>query len=1147
MIILRINIAAKVQGFYVLIISLAYFIPGGWAADLTSEETDFFENHIRPILIQNCYECHGGDPEKLEGGFNLTYRKGMLSSGDIGGNLVPGDVARSGLLEALEYGDAEFQMPPTGKLPDLLIDYVRRWIEMGAPDPRETAFEAEAEAEAARDSWTATLERRKSWWSYRPVRKATPPDVDGAWSKNPIDAFIRKGWIEAGIEPSEAADPYALIRRLSFVLIGLPPSTAEIDAFVVASEIDRQKAVEAAADRLLASPRFGERWARHWMDWMRYAETHGSEGDARIPHAWRYRDYLIRALNADVPYNDLVREHLAGDLLPKPRINEALGIVESTLGISQYRFVLHGFAPTDALDEQVRFTNDQIDTVTKAFLATTVSCARCHNHKFDPISQKDFYALYGIMASCRPATIVVDTAEKLNLHKEALVAKKVEIRSALAEIWLKDLDGIEKNFESPTTAWRKALTNATTPLAPLHAWKILGRLEDQEVAKGWTRLAEEWEASQIALKDRLDTEYPIAWDIATDDLAAWTQHGNGLGNGASKAGAFSLLPEGDRIVEGIYPAGVYTHMISSKHSGVLSSPRFELTGTDLYFRIAGDKNSLARYVVQNYPRDGTVYPVQRMKDGEWHWQHWNVDYWEGEQAYFEISTAPDQAILANDGEIRSWFGVTEAVMLARGQPAPRDEVAEFVSPLFFEGKAVKNSVDLIRQYGRALQDCIVAFRDGDMTDEQARFLDSFIRQGLLTNAWGASPRLDGVIADYRKLEMDIPVPTRAPGVLENVPFEQPLFERGSHLRPLGAVSRRFLEVIDSTPYGNENSGRLALAESIVREDNPLTPRVIANRLWHYVFGEGIVSTPDDFGAMGREPSHPELLDFLARRMMDDGWSMKTMVRLLVTSQTFQRSAVATTLSTERDPTNALLSHFSVRRLEGEAIRDSLLYVAENLNLDAPAGSVEGRSDRRSIYVRVIRNSMDAFLTTFDFPVPVGTKGRRDETNVPSHSLTFMNAPFVRTQAVALANLIKNDAGLGTDSARVGRMFQLALGRGASSKELEVLLGYLGTARERPAGIEYDKGLGREIDRLSMRKEVLTSEIARRLEEAVVKDADLSKLSDRKLRNKVVPGQVKELKSVTGQLAGLDVLAGPPEPWTELALSFFSLKEFIYLR
>ncbi len=1115
-----------------------------WANELSLDEVEYFERHIRPVLVENCYSCHGGEPEKIKGEFNLTFRDGIRKSGEQGHNVVPNDAGKSALLDALRYDDPDFQMPPSGKLPELVIQYFEDWISMGAPDPRDDAFkEGDAGLE---EVWAQTLEHRKSWWSYQPIKPSAVPKVEGNTSTNPIDAFIHASWKEEGVGPSPKANPYTLIRRLSFVLVGLPPTQEEITAFVKAYPLNPQGTVDATVDRLLGSPQFGERWARHWMDWMRYAETHGSEGDPRIPHAWRYRDYMIRALNADVPFDDLVREQLAGDLLPEPRINESLGLNESKLGIGQYRFVLHGFAPTDALDEFVRFTENQVDTISKAFLGSTVSCARCHNHKFDPISQKDFYALFGIMASTRPATVLVDSSAQLNMHKHLLSANKQGIRAILAEQWINEVDALMDELRKPDGPWKKSVDEAKSAFNPLHAWHKLRDLEGDAFTVEWNRLNEQFQQSHEALVKRHSTVYPIQWNMGSEDAQTWTQDGNGVDGGYAKAGDFNILHEGNRIVEHIYPAGVYTHLLSKKHSGVVSSPRFDLTESNIYLRIIGNDKALNRYVIQNYPRNGTVFPIKHLSDGKWQWQRWNMDYWKGDKAYLELSTAPDQAILADDNKTRSWFGVAEALMQGKDQPAPKDEIAEYVFPLFRDEGIVSTPEDLFARYTQSLKESILAWRSGTMDNEQARYLESFLSQGLLTNTLAVNAKLDALVNEYRRLENEVPIPTRAPGIIENAPFDQALYARGDHKKPEEAVSRRFIEAIDSTPYGDDNAGRLKLAESIVDANNPLTARVISNRLWHHTFGQGIVTTPDDFGAMGQLPSHPALLDYLAQSLIDNQWSLKKFIRLLVTSETFQLSAVPTADAKVRDPNNALLSHANIRRLEGEAIRDALLYSAGRLNTQAPVGNVDGNSDRRSIYVRVIRNNLDPFLTTFDAPVPVSTKGRRDSTNVPTHSLTLMNDPFVRAQAKELAETVSNDPLLSTVESKVKGLFLRIIGRPPTGQEVKVLIEYMQQAQARPSGAEYDSSLVNDIEILTKRKRTLSKEIKSRVEEALVNNAELAKKSSNEQKKTVAGAQVKELDSINQQLDDLKPLAGPSQPWVELTQSLFSLKEFIYL-
>jgi hypothetical protein len=366
----------------------------------TPQQLDFFESRIRPILAQECYECHS-TATKDKGGLVLDSRPGWQS----GGAIKPGDPKNSLLLQTLRHEHEDLKMPKNGaKLDDKVIADFEQWILEGAPDPRDTAPSKEQlEKETA---WSATLARRKEWWAFQKIK------TENSKLKT-IDDFIDAELKKQNLPAAPPADPTTLTRRISYILTGLPPRQSDKETI---RQGDRENSIslsphlpvslaslENTVDALLASPAFGEKWARHFLDWVRYAESYGSEGDPAIPYAYRYRDYLIRAFNDDVPYPQLVKEAIAGDLLPKPRLKN--GLNESAIGIAQLRMVLHGFSPVDSLDEMVTFTDNQIDTVTKAFQALTVSCARCHNHKFDAISQADFYALYGIFTSTHPAVI----------------------------------------------------------------------------------------------------------------------------------------------------------------------------------------------------------------------------------------------------------------------------------------------------------------------------------------------------------------------------------------------------------------------------------------------------------------------------------------------------------------------------------------------------------------------------------------------------------------------------------------------------------------------------------------------------------------------------------------------------------------------
>ncbi|MBL69076.1 MAG: hypothetical protein CMO74_11600 [Verrucomicrobiales bacterium] len=1005
-----------------------------WSAP-TPKELEFFEKNIRPILAEHCYECHNSAGIE-KGGLVLDWRGGMLEGGDSGKLFEAGQPKGSFLLRVLRHEVRELKMPKGGgKFSAEVVKRFEEWIAMGAPDPRLKPPTKEEITKAT--SWQTTLERRKQWWSFQPIQDAKPPRVEGDWARGEVDAFVLAKWGGKNLAAAADASPEVLIRRLSFALTGLPPTPEESLAFTKAAIVNRKLAIETAVDRLLASPRFGERWARHWMDWVRYTESLGSEGDPRIPHATQYRNYLIRALNADVPYNQLLREHIAGDLLEKPRVNAALGLNESAIGPAHFRFFRQGFAPTDALDELARTTEDQIDVMSKAFLGLTVSCARCHNHKFDAISQKDYHAFYSILTSTRPATINVDSPERKTLHVADMKKLKAEIRTALAKQWLAEVDDFAKRLQQPDAPMRDAINKAGGNNNPLHAWRQLQAAEGEAFQQGWARLKADMKASFARWQEQRTRKYAQHWDFRRGAAMAWVQNGSGMGHdqpAGSLAGQFRVLPKGDRLIGDILPTGIYTHLLSDKHTGWLGSPRFRIGPNEtIWFRVRGGGNVMSRYVIQNYTRSGTVYPTARINNANWQWRQWNLKYWEGDDAHLEITTAGEQATLAS-GNANSWFGVTEAMVLKPGQPAPRDEAAEIILPLF-TGADPADRAALAAKYTATLRDCIESFRKNEMSDFKANFLNHFVRANLFANTLATAPDAAKLIAAYRKLEAAVPVPQRAPGLVEGDARDMPLFVRGNHKQAGDVVPRRFLEAFDAKPFKTHHSGRRELAEAMLQPDNPLVARVIVNRVWHHLFGRGLVATPDNFGKLGRQPTHPELLDYLATRFVKEGWSLKKLIRQLALTRTFQLNALAPPAAREADPENNLLARAHLRRLEAEAIRDAMLQAAGALEHRPHGGSDDFNTNRRSLYVRVIRNNLDPFLTVFDQPVPASTVGRRDETNVPAQSLTMMNSPFVITQATRLGQRVRDDTALKTPVEKINKLFQLTLNRPPSAGEL----------------------------------------------------------------------------------------------------------------
>jgi len=954
------------------------------------EAEDLFEREIRPYLVERCYECHATRGTR-EQDLALDWAGGMREGGFSGPAVVPGDPAASVIMTALEHRD-DLLMPKGGPKPSAkVVAAFRRWIELGAPDPRDTPPSADELAREA--SWDAIFARRRHWWSLQPLGRPPVPAPTGgtSWlaaSDHPVDRFLTARLAAAGIEPSDEADRETLLRRATLVLTGLPPTPEERAAFLADTAPD---AWERLVDRLIASPAFAERWARHWLDCIRYCETHGSEGDPLIPHAWRFRDWCIRAIRDDLPIDRFIREQIAGDLLPDPRIDPETGVNESALGIGNLRMVPHGFTPTDALDELVTFTDNQIDVVSKAFLGMTVSCARCHNHKFDAISQADFYALFGTLASCRPAVIEVDADGRRDAARAELADLKHRLGEALADAWLARVAADPGGITSGLAGQAEAVAKAAWPEAPPLA----------EADRGTVR-----------------------------DLAAWFRSGSGVG-AASPPGEFRVATEGDRAITRLLPAGVHSNMLVENDGAVLHSPRFEVPPEAINVLVAGAGKARLRLVVRNYPRIGLIYPETKLEDGTPKWVTIPTSYWKGEMAHLEVATAGDLPVDPTDAK-GSWFSVM-AVDLSGKKPP---------------GTPPPGPADAAR-----LTQAIEAWRAGTATADHAGFLDACLVADVLPTRLDTSPAIAEILPRIRALAAAIPPPTRAPGVVEGTVFDQPLFVRGNHWQPADPVSRRFLSALDPTPFPAGSSGRLELAAALVAATNPLTPRVFVNRVWHHVFGRGIVASVDTFGAMGDLPTHPELLDYLATAFVTpesvdlpsptpQPWSLKGLVRLLATSRTFRLAVQPSESAARLDPANTLFSHARLRRLEAEAIRDSLLATSGRINREPFGPPVEGSAARRSIYVGVRRNAIDPFLAAFDPPSTLSTQGRRDESHVPAQALVLMNGGFVRGLATTRAERLVAEWKDVPAGERIRRLFVETLAREPTADETAATLGWL---------------------------------------------------------------------------------------------------------
>ena len=988
-------------------------------AEISGSEREFFESKIRPVLASACLDCHGA--EKQKAGLRLDSRPAVRRGGESGPAVVPGDAGKSLLYQAISGTHADLRMPKNAEpLSAATVAAFREWIDMGAPDPRD------APSSGGEADWAAAFELRRQAWFWQPLRPAAPPEVPGV--AHPVDAFLRAAQRQHGLTPAPCADQSTIERRLAFVLTGLPP--------VPPVSGEAGPATGEMVDALLASPAFGERWARHWMDWLRYADSHGSEGDPAVPHAWQYRDYLVRSLNADVPYFQLVREHLAGDLIA-PRLSRDGAVNESALGPAHLRMVFHGFTPTDALDEFVTFTDNQVDVVSKAFLGLTVSCARCHNHKFDAISQDDYTAIFGVFANARPATIDARAPDHDAVARKRLADLKQEIDRAVRRDWA----GHCESFARRLAEWRPK-DDAERAEAeggghgPLAAWLAVRDAPADQFGEKWRAVAQsgnEWVESREAW-NRAAESAERAWWNGRDGNLTWTNSGAGV-QAPSDPGEFLLAPEGEVALAGLTGAGFASNRYAPGDRAVVASSRFEATGGKVWLRVAG-KASVARLVVQNYPRSGLIYPKTGVDSLRPQWISFDLDYWKGEAVHMEVCTAADAPIEVGPGE-GAGFSLLEVAYPARPDLAPP---APGVPLQRISSATPRNRDEVAAEYVKAVRLCA---EPGSMPPDGAEFINFFLRAGLLPNTLKDLPTAAPLIDEYRKLAASLPPPVRAPGVMDGGPGDWPLYVRGDHKKPGRLVPRRFLSALDSTPYQSRDSGRRELAESIAGPGRALAARVIVNRLWHHVFGRGLVATTDNFGALGEPPTHPELLDWLAGEFLKSGGSIKATLRLLVTSEAFQAQSVPPPEASANDPSNKWLSHWTMRRLEAEAIRDAMLTVGGRIEPSGAGPGVNGEAPRRSVYVSVVRNALDPFLTVFDAPVPSSARGRRDTTNIPAQALTLMNSPLVRGWAAAWAARVS--AASPDDAERVRRFYREGFQREPSEEEVAQCLQWMNEA------------------------------------------------------------------------------------------------------
>jgi hypothetical protein len=747
--------------------------------------------------------------------------------------------------------------------------------------------------------------------------------------------------------------------------------------------------------------------------------------------------------------------------------------------------VPHGFTPTDALDEMVTFTDNQIDVISKSFLGLTVSCARCHNHKFDAISQADFYALFGVLASCRPALIHADAPGTRKEHRAELATIKAAIRPALADVWIKSLDSFPTALDraaadalADVEAAKAKLADATTPkesepAKPEAEKQARAALEKVEKGLATFRKPDHPLSALVRLEGLTGEQRQAAWNALRAEAGrssgteihpgnvpppeTWLRYGVGI-DGPSLPGEFRIEPTGERFITRLLPAGIHSNLLVASDGAVLHSPRFVVENDSIRLLVAGEGQARVRLVVRNFPRDQRLlYPAATLERGSPEWITLSTKYWRGEEAHLEIATAGDLPVEKVDGT-RSWFSII-AVDTGTGEPPavglPPASLFDVIpaDDAGITDVAPADTAALAALYQRAVRPAIAAWRDGTATDREVRLLDALLDIDALPTDVAAVPDVASEVAQFRRLDSGLAPPVRAPGILEGTVFDQPLYVRGNHKQLAELVPRRFLEAIDPRPFAANESGRGELADRLVASENPLTPRVFVNRVWHHLFGRGIVASVDNFGQMGDLPSHPELLDFIASQFVAPTaidmpgppvrpWSLKSLVRLLATSRAFRLAVQPSESARRLDPTNTLVSHARLRRLEGESIRDALMAVSGRLDRRPFGPSDPGGTSRRALYIGVIRNQPDPFLSAFDPPSTQSTQGRRDESHVPAQALVLMNSPFVRDLATKRAErLVAECRDVPTDQ-RVERLFVEMLGREPTDAERTASLAWI---------------------------------------------------------------------------------------------------------
>jgi len=930
---------------------------GAFAADpepgsLSREQRDFFEKRIRPVLVKRCYECHSQKSKIVRGGLLLDTRAGLKKGGESGPAIVLGKPDESPLIDAMRYDG--FEMPPDGQLAKNIVDDFSKWIAMGAPDPRRGKLDPRPAG--------IDLEQGRRHWSFQRLEQTPAPSTKNVdWPHTDIDRFISAKWEAEGVSPVGDADRRTLLRRAYFDLIGLPPSPAEMQAFLNDSSND---AFTRVVDRLLASPHFGERWGRHWLDVVRYADSSGGGRTRVFENAWRYRDYVIRAFNSDKPFDRFIVEQIAGDLLAddkemlEARRDNLIGTGFLVLAPTNYELQDKELLSMEVVDEQ-------LDTIGRAFLGMTIGCARCHDHKFDPIPTRDYYAMSGILRSTK--TLV-----------HANVSSYIERSLPVEPIRQRQLDA----HRAQSDPLRQELKVAIAKLAEL-------KKQSAKVAS-------------LLTPDRLA-------GVAIDDVNAILR-----GKWASSRGVEPFVGNGYRYSS----RGAST---ARYESTLEENGRYEVR---LCYAPHANRATNVPVTIEHADGMDTVRVNQRQAP--------TIDGAFVSLGTYRFTAASPAAVQIDCVDIDGTAIADTVQFLPVGKRASDKQLSSLLSP---SGESQQVSAEEVRKHKEAIR----------IVEATATSL-----KGRLKTLYAKAPP---------------PAPVTMSVEEEDQPGDICICIRGNVHNEGDSVPRGFLSVVgdgNSVTFDEGESGRLQFAEWIGSRENPLTARVIVNRIWLHLFGSGIVRTPDNLGKSGELPSHPELLDHLAVGFVDDRWSIKKTVRRIMLSHVYQLSSRRLPAAEAVDPENRLLWHMNRRRLEAEAIRDAMLVVSGQLDGRQAGPAVIGtvksefdykfRSLRRGVYLPVLRNRLEDLFEVFDFADPNLVIGKRNTSTIPTQALFLMNSPFLMDQSEHAARKLVEMID-GNDAGRVDYAFRQTLGRPPTAEERRLTLDFV---HERPLSEAADK-------------------------------------------------------------------------------------------